>query len=314
MYALVTLLRKELADHLGSKRFVILMALVSLSGLSAIYVAGQSIRQAVGDESTAQFVFLKLFTASSGVLPPFVSFIAFFGPLIGLALGFDAINRERSSGTLALVMAQPIFRDSIVNGKFLAGVTTIAVMLSSIVLIVAGMGLWMIGVPPSLEEVLRIIAYTLVTVVYIGFWMALAMMFSIFFKRITTSALAAIAVWMFFSLFMGIIAGLVADRISPIDQDQSDVSVAANEQTASNLMRLSPATLYQESIATMLQPNVRTLGPLTLQDIVGMVPGPLPLAQSLLLVWPQIVTMIGLMLACFAISYASFMRQEIRGP
>ena len=199
MTGLFTLVRKELADHFGSKRFIILLALVWLSGLSAIYVAAQSIRQEVAG---SEFVFLKLFVTSSGGLPPFVAFIAFFGPLIGLALGFDAINREQSGGTLGMVLSQPIFRDSVINGKFLAGISTIGFMLVSIILIVSGLGLWMLAVPPSLEEALRIIAYTGTTIIYIGFWMALVMLFSIFFKRITTSALAGIAVWLFFIFFM----------------------------------------------------------------------------------------------------------------
>ena len=34
--------------------------------------------------------------------------------------------------------------------------------------------------------------------------------------------------------------------------------------------------------------------------------------QSLLLVWPQIVVLFALMVGCFALAYARFMRQEVR--
>lgn len=310
MFGLLTLWRKELADQMGSKRFMILLALVWLSGLSTVYVAGQAIRQEV---ASSQFVFLRLFTVSSGVLPPFISFVAFFGPLVGLALGFDAINREQSGGTLGLVLSQPIFRDAVINGKFLAGVTTIGFMLLSIVLIIAGLGLWMLAVPPSLEEVLRVIAYTGITMVYIGFWMALATLFSILFKRITTSALAGIAIWLFFAIFMPMISGLASDRIAPVDEE-STASVLRHERIERTIERLSPATLYSEAVITLLQPNVRTLGPVTIREVTGMVPGPLPVTQSLMLVWPHLVAIVGLTLVCFAISYVRFMTQEIRGP
>ncbi len=309
MFGLLTVFRKELADHFSSRRFTILLVLVWLSGISAIYVAAQSLREAtVGSE----FVFLRLFTTSTGVLPPFIAFMAFFGPLVGLALGFDAINREQSGGTLGQVLSQPIFRDSVINGKFLAGMTTIGFLLASIVLVLSGLGLWMFGVPPSLEEAWRVIVYAGITIVYIGFWMALAMLFSIFFRRVTTSALAGIAVWMFFLIFMSMIAGLVADRIAPVDE--SEESLIRNEQLERTIMRVSPNTLYEEAIITMLQPTIRTLGPITIREIMDIVPGPLPLTQSLLIIWPHLVALIGFTLICFAISYVKFMRQEIRAP
>ena len=34
--------------------------------------------------------------------------------------------------------------------------------------------------------------------------------------------------------------------------------------------------------------------------------------QSLLLIWPHIVIMLALMIGCFALAYAQFMRQEVR--
>jgi len=310
MPGLSTLFAKEVADHFRSKRIIILLAMVWLSGLSAVYIAAQSIREAAAG---TEFVFLKIFTASSGALPPFVAFVGFFAPLLGLALGFDAINREQSSGTLGLVLSQPIFRDTVIIGKFLAGLAVIVLMLVSIVLIVSGLGLWFFAVPPSLEEALRIVAYLALTIVYTGFWMALALLFSIFFRRITTSALAGIAVWMFFFFFMSMIAGLVADNLAPVEE-QSVESVLRHERLQQAISRISPVTLYNEATITILQPRVRTLGPVLVREVVRMVPSPLPLSQSLIIVWPHLVTIIGLTLVCFAISYVRFMRQEIRAP
>ncbi len=39
---------------------------------------------------------------------------------------------------------------------------------------------------------------------------------------------------------------------------------------------------------------------------------PLPLGQSFLIVWPQLVGLIALTSICFAASYIIFMRREIR--
>jgi ABC-2 type transport system permease protein len=42
------------------------------------------------------------------------------------------------------------------------------------------------------------------------------------------------------------------------------------------------------------------------------VPTPLPLNQSVLLVWPQLTGLIAGTIALFAVSYVLFQRQEIR--
>ncbi len=79
------------------------------------------------------------------------------------------------------------------------------------------------------------------------------------------------------------------------------------------LSRISPYTLFNEATSTLLMPTVRNLGPLTTEQAYGAIDSPLPFGQSLLLVWPQVTSLIALTLVCFAISYVMFLRQEIRG-
>lgn len=53
------------------------------------------------------------------------------------------------------------------------------------------------------------------------------------------------------------------------------------------LMRLAPSELFNEATTTLLMPSVRSIGPLTMEQVQGAIPSPLPLGQSLLVVWPQ---------------------------
>ncbi|MDP2659973.1 MAG: ABC transporter permease [Dehalococcoidia bacterium] len=312
MTGLMAVYRKELSDHFSSRRFLILFALICVAGISATYVAGQSIRGDVSSASESGFVFLKLFTASNGMLPPFVTFVGFLGPLIGLALGFDAINNEQARGTLSRILAQPIYRDSVINGKFLAGVTTIGLMLLSIGLLLGGLGLRMIGIPPTFEEVLRLISFLGLSVVYVAFWMSLSILFSILFKQTATSALAGIAVWIFAIFFLPMLAGVAADSIVKVTQDSPGPVLVAHANWQQMISRASPSTLYDEATAAMLTPGLRTLAPLLVSQVRSMLPGPLSWSQSLLVVWPDVVGLVALTLICFAISYSKFMMQEIR--
>ncbi len=312
MPGLLAVFRKEMADNFASRRFLIMFALILLAGMSATYTAAQSIRTDVASGNASDsFVFLRLFTVSAGTLPSFVAFVGFLGPLVGLAMGFDAINGEYARGTLSRVLSNPIFRDSVINGKFLAGVGTIAVMLVSISLVLSGLGLRLIGIPPTGDELLRLFFYMIIAVVYVAFWMALAILFSILFRQSATSALAGIAFWIFFTFFISMIAATTAQAIAPVNE-QEPQTVLDNAYLQMGLARISPATLYSETTMTILTPSVRTLGPVMMSEVMGMVPGPLPLAQSLIVVWPQLIGLISMTLLCFGISYYRFMRQEIR--
>ena len=134
MQGLAAVFKKELCDHFSSYRFVILFALIGMVSFITSYMAGISLRENLEGIAKPKFVFLMLFS-TTGALFSLVQFVAFFGPLIGLVLGFDTINRERATGTLIKVISQPIYRDAVINGKFLAGLTTIVILLVAIIMV-----------------------------------------------------------------------------------------------------------------------------------------------------------------------------------
>jgi ABC-2 type transport system permease protein len=177
---------------------------------------------------------------------------------------------------------------------------------------VMGLGIVIIGIPPTPEEFLRIVCYILLSVVYVAFWLNLSILFSIRFKQAATSALSGIAIWLFFSVFYGMIVRLIAKGTAP-SQNTKDVNeLIGHQEFVQNLMRLSPSQLFSEATTTMLTPSIRSLGPLTMKQVSGAIPSPLPLGQSLLLVWPQVTFLVAATLICFGISYMLFMRKEIR--
>lgn len=138
MGGMAALYRKEMSDHIRSKRFLIVLGLILLTSCASIYGALTGLSDAVASDSS--YIFLKLFTLSGSSIPSFTSFIALLGPFVGLSLGFDAINSERSEGTLNRLVAQPIYRDAVINGKFLAGATIIFLMVFSMGLIAGSVG------------------------------------------------------------------------------------------------------------------------------------------------------------------------------
>jgi len=318
----MTVFYKELADHFTSWRGIILFITVLLVSVFATLGpsgAIESLRQQL--ETPAQygfgrFVFLFLFTTSGQDMPSFIWFITrFLVPIVGIVLGLDAINSEKNSGTLSRLLAQPIYRDAVINGKFLAGVVTIAIMLTTTVLIVSAIGLAVLGVAPSSEEIARLLLFWGTSILYGAFWLGLAMLFSVYFRPVAASAICSLGIWMFFSFFMSMAAVSTANIMAPMSQTPTTAELVKNVGVQITASRISPIMLFGEAAAVLLAPGARTAREiLQLYTASGALwmPGPLSLGQSLLTIWPHLATIGGITALLFAISYIRFMREEIR--
>lgn len=316
MRGLLVIFKKELADHFSSYRFLLIFSLIWMVSLLITYMVGTGIRDELSGYVKPRHVFLLLFISSGGFFS-FIQFVAFFGPLIGIILGFDLINRERNEGTLSKVLSQPIFRDVVINGKFLAGVATIAIMMTSIVLVISGLGLKVIGVVPGPDEILRIIIYLVLSIVYISFWLGIAILFSIIFRSVTTSALASLAAWIFFTFFVPLGAGIAAKSVVPPGEATKTEVILKQLSIQRSISLFSPVSLYSEASSTIMDPTKKTtrayvlMGPFERLSIERF-SGPLPVSQSILIVLPYVISIIAITTVCFAVSYTIFLRQEIR--
>lgn len=123
---------KEFADHLLSVRFTILLVIMGLALVAAVYGAAGGIRGAVERSSDLPALFLRIFTEAPERIPPFFAWVGILAPLLGIAFAFDAVNGERAQRTLPRLLAQPIYRDDVVNGKFVAGLSVIGLNLAGL--------------------------------------------------------------------------------------------------------------------------------------------------------------------------------------
>ncbi|MFC2137807.1 ABC transporter permease [Bacteroidota bacterium] len=306
------MVQKEITDHFRSWRFMILLIIIILTCLGSLYASLSNFSEIVKKTSTQNdFFFLYLFTHSDGTIPQFFVFIGFLGPLLGISLGFDAINSEQSRGTLSRLLAQPIPRDYVLTAKFIAGLFVIAIMLFTLSFLVLGIGLIAIGIPPTAEEFIRVVFYTLLSIVYVSFWLNLSILFSVKYKQAATSALSSIGVWLFFTVFYPLIVNVILKGFEPSNYALPK-TIYFYEKLKFGLNQIMPNELFNEITSTLLMPSVRSLGPLTTEQLHGAIPGALPFMQSLIIVWPQLTGLIALTLLCFMISYILFMRREIR--
>jgi ABC-2 type transport system permease protein len=153
----------------------------------------------------------------------------------------------------------------------------------------------------------RSFIFLLVTIAYAGVWLALAVLFSVVFRSAASAALVTLGLWLFLTAIWPALAPAIAQGLLPADDP------AVPLIGAQMLARLSPSTLFGETVLALLNPTTRTLGPIYLSQMQGAVMGaPLPLTESVTIAWPQIVGLVAGTIVLFVIGYVFFQRQEVR--
>jgi ABC-2 type transport system permease protein len=299
---------KELSDHLTSWRMLVLEWLVGITAVVSVYVTIQQVGEVTAEDP---YLLLRFFTRGTPL--PFVALLSFLVPLMSIGLGFDLVNSEHNQRTLSRVLSQPIYRDALLFGKFLAGLATISISLIALWLLLIGLGLVMLGIPPGGEEVARAFVFLLVTIAYAGVWLSLALLLSIVFRSAATAALSALGLWLFLTILWPLMMPLVANLLTP----SGDVLALLDTQQV--LARISPSSLFNEVVAVILDPALRStqqsmfaqMGLMLLER--GAIPGaPIPLLESLMVVWGQIVGLVAGTILLFVVGYVVFQRQEVR--
>ena len=319
MAGTLTIASKEIRDQMGSKRFLILFGLVVLLSAVSAYQGIDYI------QNNTDAGFNSIFSGTQFGFS-FIYIMVFFGPLLGLSLGFDAINKERANGTLSILLGQPIFRDSVINGKLIAGAAALGALVIGTIGIMSGITIPLLGFGPTKDEFARIIVLTILTIIYLVFWQSLGLLYSVLAKKTTTSIMASIATWLVFSIVITVLASAIAGVMVPLPEGDfrpgaggqgTDFKIAdefreAMQERAAiqdNIGKISPTNLYNDAATDIL--GVRSTG-------FGIGRGfqefdrTLSLTEALAANWANIATIIVGLVVCFASSYMMFLRSEIR--
>ncbi|MGA9141165.1 MAG: ABC transporter permease subunit [Methanocella sp.] len=193
---------KEFRDYMASKRFLLLFGLLGLlsiisavagianynSDLAAYNSNLQQAGTAVGG--------MKFFVAMPSILEIFNSYgsyIASFGMLLALSMGFDMISREKEEGTLKILLTHPVFRDQVINGKIIgAAAMMIIVLLSTFLAIVAIMLFF--SIIPAGDDIIRLCAFFVAVVLFLMAYLAISVAASTVAKNSSMAILIAIAI------------------------------------------------------------------------------------------------------------------------
>lgn len=185
-----------------SKRFVVIFGLYFIIfGLAVYaikdYLVQMGVPSVESNELSLWGVSAEIYTTPLAILFTVnMMIITVLGAVLGAALGADAINREVESGTVRVLLGHPVYRDEIINGKFLGMGLLIAVTyLVSYLIMVAAMLL--LGIPLDGESLFRGFLAILVTMLYTLVFLSFGILLSTLSKKPETSMLAGVGLAIF---------------------------------------------------------------------------------------------------------------------
>jgi ABC-2 type transport system permease protein len=235
----LTIARKEMGDMIRSRRFLMLEGVLLLLLLVAVYSSqGVSFMGFTTSRIDRTQVGSFLRSTSSG----FQGIISFIGPILGIGLAVTVITGEREKGTMKMLLTQPIFRDNVLNGKFLAIASILAVGYVTAYVFFLGVGIVVLGITPTVEEAFRLLLSIFFSFIYTLAFAAIALLVSVVFRRTTTAVLVALSIFAFFIFALPLISYPIASAIAGPPPQLTFV-----EQTTRNQTRQVPSPAYTQA-------------------------------------------------------------------
>jgi ABC-2 type transport system permease protein len=233
------------------------------------------------------------------------------GGLLASVISFDTINGERQSGSMKTMLSYPIYRDKIIYGKFLGGLTVVTLV--SLITFIAGLGVFIgfSGLALTVDTLLRLGVFFGVSLLYMAIFLAIGLLFSIVMPQPSTSLLASIVVWLASIQLIPNIGYAVAQVFYPMrmifrGDMPSFASQPGFDAVRSVISAFSPSTTYEQIVNSVLTSSRLQFS----SGAVAIVSQ--GVGQSILTSAPNLIYFAILLVALFASAYVLFMRQEIR--
>jgi len=326
MQPVFVIAKKEFSENLRSMRFMVLFGIFIVMLLLSAYQGAQDYQKELKQYNEAMSGYsgsgysVKIDLPKPSILSAFEhliygSSVAIIGAIIGIVVGFDAISGERERGTLKFLLTQPLFRDTLINGKFLGFVSLIFVVVLTSLIICIGVIGSATGVFPDGDDLLRVMLFGLITFLYMLAFVAIGMFFSIFLKESVNALLAAIAIFIVVNLLISPIASAIADFVAPIPaytfgMHGKEIQKAweNNYNIQQKISYLSPSENFRNINEVILNPYFENKQQIQFgfgQQVKHTI------GESLSMVWGNIVAIVVTLVIFFIASYILFLKQDI---
>jgi len=205
MGKILTIASKEIKTAFKDKAFLAVALLFLLLSILSVYI-GSATKNA---EITAYQNIINLLKSQGAASVPaepkifplallknIINYVAVIGSIVAIFLGFDSFSEEREQGTIKLLLSRPIYRDQLINGKFLGGAVVIAGLL--IITLVFNWFLFTVfsGINANFAEFIRLTVFFIFAFYYMMSFYLASLFVSIKSQNSTFAFLLMLIIWM----------------------------------------------------------------------------------------------------------------------
>lgn len=292
----IIIAQKEFADNIFNPVFLVLLITFTLIIFSSSYMNGLEAGRFTKGSTL-------LMAGFSGV----VKLLGWFSPLIGIALGFDAVVKEQKSGSLNVLLTHPVFRDNIIIGKILGAMITLALVLGLSAFVSISSLLFILGGMVSGIELSRLILFIGITFLYSLIFLGISIFISIIVKEASDSLVYNVVIW----LGLCAVFGAIAVAIATIFTGQPISSIETTPfKLVLNLANISPLYHYVEASVGQNYLGWGGIGtePATIKGILDT---RFTLSQWFGEFWMNLAVLIVIPIILIIIAFIAFLRKDI---
>ena len=318
---------KEFTDHLSSRKFLVILALLLMLSLLGMHqgidqynrdleVYNQQL-QATGDTADP----VGMMPERPSILIIFrqlESSLMVFGGVLAIATGADLVSKEKESRSLKTLLARPIYRDEIINGKALGGVAALGVALAVAFTLTFAV-LLVFSIVPTAGEVVAVLIFGFASFLFLLAFFALALALSVVVKESGHAVVYGLALFFalayllpMFGMVLGCaVAGDVPQRPETPNGDDEAVWKVYQEESGQYVEEMEVYRSKQQFVTD----TVYLFSPMMAYNTVASTityPSELPPEDAASRIWRNLAALLVFPSIFFAVAYTRFMRMDIR--
>ena len=180
------------------------------------------------------------------VLFNLVEYVAMIGVIVAIMLGYDTITRERETGALHLVLSRPVYRDRLFTGLIVGKIGVLGLIMGVAFLFNLLLVNLVGTLRPTVEEMLRLAAFSVLAWTYMGLFLVLAAVMSTGRHPPATAFLVSLVVWMLVSYVIPQLADALMTHSSVANSVTGAIQHTPQETALSRALNaLSPASHFR---------------------------------------------------------------------
>jgi ABC-2 type transport system permease protein len=211
---IITIAKKEFIDHVRSRKFLVIFGIIlviavvgTINGVTSYNNALQSynaFQKEISQSDAPISDVLQYLGSKPSILLIYNQFsliLLTVGAILGIAMGFDLLSKEKESKSLKVLLSHPVYRDEVINGKALGGITAIILALG-IVMVISFSTLLIYGIVPDGSELLLLLIFSIISLIYIFTYFAIALFVSALSDESGTALIYVLIIYIGLSLLI----------------------------------------------------------------------------------------------------------------